>query len=182
MIPAGFETKHSKLYFGDSDESDYDDDDDFICENTPSKAVNGYNAANTNGTQIANDLYDGEQEDTSERNNIVDHLKNANFTKTNPTTKSGSFFHELNNNYYYDEKGEILDDLKTAILNKNLTHVTNLMEKHKLDANCLLKSNWTPIMYAATCGSFELVEYFVRNGADVNFSHGIDIAILVSKY
>lgn len=81
--------------------------------------------------------------------------------------------YEINNNYFLDDSEFILDDLKYAITAKNLDQVKQLITDHKLDINCMLKSNWIPLMYAVSCGSFELTEYLVKNGANVNFSDGI---------
>lgn len=83
-----------------------------------------------------------------------------------------SLVYEVNNNYYCDEAEFALDDLKDAILNKNLNLVKEIMEKFEIDVNCPLKSNWIPIMYAVSCGSYELTEYFIDLGADINFDEG----------
>lgn len=148
MIPAGFEKK-DKFEFDDYDNDDFDDDDEFVFDFNQNKKLN-------NSNQYAGS--------SSKENNLV-----AEFNKP----KNGKLTFEVNNNYFFDESEYILDDLKNAIVNKNLNLVKNLLEKHSLDVNCTLKSNWIPIMYAVSCGSFELTEYLVNNGADINFSDGI---------
>ena len=103
--------------------------------------------------------------------------KNKNKTITDTTTtnveieKSKVTF-ELSSQYYYEEMDHLLDDLKSAILQKNLTLVSSLIETHKIDVNCHFKTDWTPIMYAASCGSFEMTEYLVNKGADVLYTEG----------
>lgn len=87
-------------------------------------------------------------------------------------TNSKTLF-ELNNNY--DEKYYILEDLKSSILNQNLDKMINLMKSHTLDINCLLKSNWTPLMYAVNVGALQIVQHLLLNFADVNYSQGIYI-------
>jgi ankyrin repeat protein len=81
----------------------------------------------------------------------------------------------LNNNDYYDDQTEIiLSDLKTAIIQKKLETVKSLLQTHDLDVNVILKNEWTPLMYASSCGSYELCEYLIENGADVFFSDGFN--------
>jgi hypothetical protein len=79
---------------------------------------------------------------------------------------------ELNNNYYYDENLYVLDDLKNAILNKNINLVVGLLDKHNLDINVELSTKWIPIMYAVQSGSFELTKLLVDRGADLSFTDG----------
>ncbi|CAF0769908.1 unnamed protein product [Brachionus calyciflorus] len=82
---------------------------------------------------------------------------------------TNSIKYEVNNNYFCDDAEYVLDDLKNAILSQNLNLVKEIIEKNNLDINCTLDSNWIPIMYAVSCGSYELTEYFIEKGADYNF-------------
>ena len=83
-------------------------------------------------------------------------------------------FSELNNNEYYDDHTElILNELKTAIFQKKLETVKSLLQTHDLDVNVILKNEWTPLMHASSCGSYELCEYLIENGADIFFSDGL---------
>lgn len=79
---------------------------------------------------------------------------------------------ELNNNYYYDENQYVLVDLKNAILNKNTNLVVELLDKHNLDVNVQLSSDWIPIMYAVQSGSFEITKLLIDRGADLSFTDG----------
>ena len=63
-------------------------------------------------------------------------------------TKSNEVLYELNNNYYYDEFNGVVEDLKIALMQKNLDLVKNLFSKHNISVNCKFKTNWIPIMYA----------------------------------
>jgi ankyrin repeat protein len=87
-------------------------------------------------------------------------------------SKTPAVVYQLKNNYFFDEAEILLRDLKDAICANNLTKVKALMQKNDMDINCRLKSNWTPLMYAATCGSFSMTSYFVENGAGINFEDG----------
>lgn len=90
----------------------------------------------------------------------------------NQNESSSNLVYEINNNFYCDENELALDDLKDAILNKNLDIVKEIMDKYGIEVNCTLKSNWTPTMYAVSCGSYELTEYFIERGADIHFDEG----------
>lgn len=92
----------------------------------------------------------------------------------NPSDETDKNCSDLNNNNYYDEQTDIIqDELKSAITHKNLEAVKAHFQLHNLDININFKNNWTPLMYAASCGSWELCEYLITNGADVFFSDGI---------
>ena len=97
----------------------------------------------------------------------------TNFKSSFLSTSKNDIKYELNNNYFYDEKDYIQDDLKNAILYKNFDLVKCIFEKNDFDANMKLKSNWTPLMYAVSSGFYEVASYLIDLGADVNFSDGI---------
>lgn len=181
MIPGGYENTHykkSKLdkdkffqcggdYYDDDDEENFDEEEgfvfDFVSSNT--KSLQSKHEADKQQSITANLPVKNDSAWDEEDNNRPNDADRS-------TKNKSKIVYELNNNYYFDESQYILDDLKNAILNRNLTNVQNLMQKHNLDVNCVLKSNWTPMMYAVTCGALDIVEYLVENGADVHFSDG----------
>ncbi|XP_074646008.1 ankyrin repeat, SAM and basic leucine zipper domain-containing protein 1-like [Tubulanus polymorphus] len=64
--------------------------------------------------------------------------------------------------------GLVIDDLRQAIMNGNLKVVTSYLEQG-INADVVLKSGWTPLMYAASCANYELVCLLLTWGADANF-------------
>jgi hypothetical protein len=160
------------------DDSDDDDDGGFVFDfgsNTNQKAVQNTVQpvqvvdANTTKT-IQNNVseafvleHKSDNEDWDESYTRYDE---------NALSKTPAMVYQLKNNYFFDEAEILLKDLKDAICANNLNKVKDLMQTNNMDVNCRLKSNWTPLMYAATCGSFIMTSYFVENGADINFEDG----------
>lgn len=142
MMPAGMETKS----FQHCSNEDFDFDDEYDDEDFQ---------------------FDfGKSQNTEPKLSMdVDNAENKH-------ESSASLVYEINNNFYCDGNELALDELKDAILNKNLDIVKEIMNKYDLEVNCTLKSNWTPIMYAVSCGSYELTEYFIELGADIHFDEG----------
>ena len=132
----------------------------------------------------AYDYNDSDYEDDDDDEFVFDfsEAKNKNKTfgdvTTNVEIEKSKVTFELSSQYYYEEMDRLLDDLKSAILQKNLTQVSSLIETHNIDVNCLFKTEWTPIMYAASCGSYELAEYLVNKGADVLYTEGDPIILI----
>lgn len=99
----------------------------------------------------------------------------------NGDNQKRSFFNEPNNNnifntkppVVFDESHYILEDLKSSILNHNLARMTSLMEQNNLDVDCLLKSSWTPLMYAVSIGALPIVQYLLEKSANVTYSQGL---------
>ena len=160
MIPAGLESKRTYNYYDDSDEDDFDDEFDFGTQ--IAKVDNNqsyYGVEPYIGTQILrNPKYQ------VDNNQLIKIDSNGSNDKKNLV--------ELNNNYYYDENQYILVDLKNAILNKNTNLVVELLDKHNLDVNVQLSSDWIPIMYAVQSGSFEITKLLIDRGADLSFTDG----------
>lgn len=42
-----------------------------------------------------------------------------------------------------------------------------------INADTILKSGWTGLMYACSVGHGDITEYLLQKGADPNFHHGI---------
>lgn len=144
MIPAGYEKKKS-FDFYDSDE----EDDGFVFDFTESN-------------MSKNPTF----EDT-----CLDDVT----TSQNPNTKQNcgdQMVYKVNKEYFYDETKYLLEDLQHAIIRRNLQQVKDLFEKHNFDVNVSMKPNWTPIMYAVSCGSYEITEYLIDSGADIFFQDG----------
>lgn len=120
-------------------DSDYDDDDDFIFEFRDS-------IPDTRVTSLNNNNKDSINKSSKPKDDLL---------------------YEVKTNYYYDEKQFVLNDLQNAIIRKNLPVVKNLFEEHEIDVNCNLKTNWTPIMYAVSCGSYDITKYLIQRGADI---------------
>lgn len=62
-----------------------------------------------------------------------------------------------------------IDDLRIAILNGDL-ETTRQYINSGVDVDIILKSNWTPLMYASNAGHPEIVEYLLERGANVNYN------------
>lgn len=100
--------------------------------------------------------------------------------RNNNDSQKRSLFNEPNNNnifntkqpVIFDESHYILEDLKSSILNHNLARMTSLMEQNALDVDCLLKSSWTPLMYAVSIGALPIVQYLLEKSANVTYSQG----------
>ena len=71
-----------------------------------------------------------------------------------------------------EESTYVLNELKNAILERNLKLVKQLFDKHRLDVNCVLNTDWIPVMYAVQTGSYAITSFLFDNGADLHFSCG----------
>ena len=94
---------------------------------------------------------------------------NSNETKI---VKLSDIVYQLNTSYYYNEFDFIVEDLKNALLNRNLNLIKFLFDKHNINVNCKLKTNWVPLMYSVSCGSYEISKFLIEKGADVKFDDG----------
>ena len=183
MIPGGYEkTRRYNLQVDDFDEYDDDDDDEFILDSAyQSTAAEKQQPTGWQQTELSE-----MEKNINEDNSLADNNNNIPDDHIKTTTKSSFFFNDQNDYIHntankLDDSINVIDELKAAIVYKNLAQVKSLMEMHDIDVNCLFKStNWTPIMLAANSGAFELVEYFVRHEADVNFEHGLKLSFLIS--
>lgn len=148
MIPAGYEKKSKYNDY----ESDNYDDEDFVFDFNDNKS-------NSPEEPIVSTLkssasYADSFDNASEKPNVV---------------------YEMKNDYYYDEMDLIRDDIRNAVIHKNLTLLKELLQKHTLEVDCVLRTNWTPLMYAVSCGSYEITEYLICEGADVQYTDGMNL-------
>ncbi|XP_028409342.1 ankyrin repeat, SAM and basic leucine zipper domain-containing protein 1-like [Dendronephthya gigantea] len=68
-----------------------------------------------------------------------------------------------------DEKNsQIAEDFRAAIVNGDLGVIHNILDKG-ISVDCILKSGWTGLMHAASCGLPEMVTVLTERGANVNF-------------
>ena len=166
MIPAGFETKNGFMF----DDDYYDDEDDFEFDF-------GDKNTNNNPKPVQNLILNGESQKLGDSTVSEFGLK-ANISKhelkidESNRVKPSAILYKLNTTYYYNEFEFVIDDLKKALLSKNLSLVQSLFKKHNLNANCKLKSNWTPLMYSVSSGSYEITRFLIEKGADVKFDDG----------
>lgn len=144
MIPAGYEKKSQYKFY----ESDNDEDDEFVF-----------------------DFYDPNSKCPEEP---VASTKSINYVDSfdSVTEKKPDVFYEMKNDYYYDEMDLIRDDLRNAVIHKSLELVKELIQMHSLEIDCVLRTNWTSLMYAVSCGSYEITDYLICKGADVQYSDG----------
>lgn len=118
----------------------------------------------------------------NETNKNIQKAELVNYS-TNNFLEQTKEYSEVNNNCYYDDQTDlILDDLKRAVIQNKLELVKNLIETNDLDVNICFKNDWTPLMYAASNGSIELVEYLVQKGADTFYSDGTQIKSSLDHY
>ena len=59
-----------------------------------------------------------------------------------------------------------------ALVHHNIDKVERALIEDENLVNYKLSNGWSLLMYAVTIGSFDLVEIFVKKGADVNFTAG----------
>jgi len=147
MIPAGYE-KNKKFDFSDSD---YDDDADFCFDFADTVPVAIRNSETT----------------------VISNQHSSNFEKKVEQDPKYEAVYEVDNNYFYDDKKFILDDLQHAIINSNLQLVKEIFDKNNFDVNCIMKTNWIPIMYSVSVCSYEITEYLINKGANINYDDGI---------
>jgi hypothetical protein len=172
----------------DYDNSEDEDDEfvfDFVSSNQTSSAV-GQASTSASSTTIAAQASEPTETDSNKpqssdrisekQNQPCDDENwdesNENSYTDNIVTNTPAVVYQLKNNYFFDEAEIQLKELKEAICASNLEQVKSLMKKNNMNVNCRLKSNWSPLMYAVTCGSFTMTSYFVENGADINFDDG----------
>jgi ankyrin repeat protein len=149
MIPAGYERKSVEGYGGKAEKflDSEDEDDEFEFDFCDSYAQLQFDKQNKNDTAAA-----AKQQTPSDVVNTEDITNN--------------------NDYYDDQTDNILDELKSTIIQRNLEAMKYLFETHQLDVNVCFKNDWIPLMYAASVGSWELCEYLIQIGADVFYSDG----------
>lgn len=158
-------------------DEDYYDEDDDDCEFDFGDRKD-YNQS------VNKDLFSGQKPITLSEDKQAcvtssfgfDMMKSANKDEVNviesKKLKQSDIVYHLNTSYYYSEFDFIVDDLKNALLNKNLNLIRLLFDKHNINANCKLKTNWVPLMYSVSCGSYEITKFLIEKGADVKFEDG----------
>src|SRR5207245_2796307 len=69
--------------------------------------------------------------------------------------------------------GLMLDDIRLAVINGNLDYFQSSVERDSgFFIDTILKSGWTALMYASSCGHPHIVHYCLEKGADPNYHRG----------
>jgi ankyrin repeat protein len=68
------------------------------------------------------------------------------------------------------KESDLVIDFKQAIINHNVDKVKRLLDENggEINVNYVFNNSWSPLMYAITSGCFELIDYFISKGANVN--------------
>ena len=138
----------------------------------------GYERKSVEGCGKGEKFLDSEDEDDEFEFDFCDSNAQLQFDKQNndaaKQTPSDVNTEDItnNNDYYDDQTDNILDELKSTIVQRNLEAMKYLFETHQLDVNVCFKNDWIPLMYAASVGSWQLCEYLIQIGADVFYSDG----------
>jgi ankyrin repeat protein len=161
MIPAGFEKKNGFIF-----DDDYygGEEDDFEFDFGDRKNFNNNEHADKERPKPI------ENEKNSQFGTKLDAKKKLSNNEDASKKKESEILYKLNTSYYYNDFDYIIDDLKSAILSKNLSLTQTLFEKHNLNVNCKLNTNWIPIMYSVSSGSFEITKLLIEKGANVHFN------------
>ena len=167
MIPAGFETKNGKNNFMfDEDDEEFEDEYefDFGSNKQPVNNIKTYSPQKMNENNYkfgTSNAFSGFGLQASASSNSEEKI-----------VKQSDIVFKLNKTYYFNEFDFMINDLKSALLNKNPVLVKSLFDKHNINLNCKLNSNWTPLMYSVSCGSYEITKFLIEKGADVKFEDG----------
>jgi hypothetical protein len=72
-----------------------------------------------------------------------------------------------NKTYNVQQKAEdFLETLRSACISNNVPEIIRALESGNININSYLNNNWTPLMQAAFYGSFDAINYLLKNGAD----------------
>ena len=170
MSQARFDTKNRFMF---DDECYDDDEDEFEFDFGDRKEYLKESNLNSQKSTLPSEI---SQENVSSSNFAIDLRKTTSNKEANSSesksVRQSDIVYQLNQTYYYDELDFIVEDLKNALLNKNLVLIQGLFDKHNINVNSKLKTNWTPLMYAVCCGSYEITKFLIEKGADVRFDDG----------